>query len=298
MNTQKKEIKRKGRHLGVFMVAHQLFFQFGTVVLMLILFAALNLAEMRHLENGLMLIASDLMQLVAGFFFLVFYLINRRTIKEVPMEKKNCSPKLFGKCLAAIFAVNMILSMGDILLKDLTGFSLSVDMEGTVDMNPAVLFVTVAVFPAIVEELLYRGVLYRYLRGHGTQFAAIASSVIFGLAHMNFLQLIFATFLGVVCCYIYEATGKLRYSMLLHLLNNSILVLFNVLPLSSQSIVMTEIVLGVVSLAVAAVYLVRRGLKTDIMPETKKSCLYFFTSVPMVVFTLACLGICVYLSFG
>ena len=43
----------------------------------------------------------------------------------------------------------------------------------------------------------------------------------------------------------------------------------------------------------AAVYLVRRGLKTDITPENKKNCLYFFASVPMVIFTLACLGICV-----
>lgn len=96
-----------------------------------------------------------------------------------------------------------------------------------------------------MEKLLYRGVLCRYLRGHGVRFAAIGSSVIFGLVHMNFLQLIFAAFLGVV------------------------------------------------SVIAAAVYLVRQGLKTDITPENKKNCLYFFTSVPMVIFTLACLGICV-----
>lgn len=299
MDTQKKEIKRKARRLGVFMVAHQLVFQIGTLVVMFVLLAALNMMKMTCLEDALTLIASDLMQLAAGVFFLVFYLANRKIIKEKPMEKKPCSPVFFGKCLLAIFAVNMILSMGDSFLKKLTGFSLGVPMEGTASINPVILFLTVAVFPAIVEELLYRGVLYRYLRGHGVQFAAIASSVIFGLAHMNFLQLIFATFLGVVCCYIYEATGKLRYSMLLHLLNNSVLVLFSVLPLSGQSIAAIETAMGMVSIVVAVVYLVkRRGLKTDLAPETGKSCLYFFTSVPMVIFSLACLSICVYLSFG
>ncbi len=298
MDTQKKEIKKKARRLGVFLMAHQLVFQIGTIVLMFTVLSALNLLKMSHLEAAVTLIASDLMQLAAGVFFLVFYLMNRKTIKQMPMGKKKCNPRFFGKCMAAVFGVNMMLSMGDHLLKNLTGFSLSVPMEGTTGINPAILFLTVAVFPAIVEELLYRGVLYRYLRGHGVQFAAIASSLIFGLAHMNFLQLIFATVLGLVCCYIYEATGKIRYSMLLHLLNNSIVVLFSALPLSSQTVVTVEMVLGVVSIVAAAVYLIRRGLKTDINPESGKSCLYFFTSIPMVIFTLACLGVCVYLSFG
>ncbi len=127
------------------------------------------------------------------------------------------------------------------------------------------------------------------------------SSIIFGLIHLNFLQFFFASFMGVVCCYIYEATGKIRYSMLLHLLNNSVLVLFSILPVTKEVSAIIQIALGVVSLVAAIVYLVYRkknhsALKTDITKETKENCLYFFTSVPMIVFVLACLGVCAYMS--
>lgn len=302
MVNERKEIKRKARRLGFFLISHQLFFQIGSAILLVILTAALSLAGMTYLEDAMLCIASDVMQLVAGVFFLVFYLVNRKKIRQIPMNKKKCSGSLFGKSILAIFAVNMILSLIEMVLVMFTGFSLSVPMDEMTNMNPVLMFVLVAVFPAIVEELLYRGVLYRYLRGHGVQFAAIVSSAIFGLIHMNFLQFFFASFMGVVCCYIYEATGKLRYSMLLHLLNNSVLVLFSFLPLSDMANVVIQIVLGILSLIVAAVFLARRkvrwgGLMTDIGKETKRNCLYFFTSIPMLIFVLACLGVCAYMSF-
>jgi hypothetical protein len=109
MDTQKKEIKKKARGLGVFLMAHQLVFQIGTIVLMFTVLSALNLLKLSYLEDAVALIASDLMQLAAGVFFLVFYLINRKTIRQMPMGEKKCSLRFFGKCMAAVFGVNMML---------------------------------------------------------------------------------------------------------------------------------------------------------------------------------------------
>lgn len=301
MNIEKKEIKRTARRIGFFIMGHQLFFQLGVIVLLIIIGFVSAMLGMEHLEDVALYIVSDLMQLIAGVFFLMFYLVNKKLINSTPMVKRKCTPKLLGKCLVAIFAVNMVLSLIEMFLVTFTGFSLSVPMKGIENMNPILLFVTVVVFPAIVEELMFRGVLYRYLRSHGVQFAAITSSIIFGLIHLNFLQFIFATIMGVVCCYIYEATGKIRYSMLLHLLNNSILVLFNILPITEEVSAVIKVALGIVSLVATIAYLIYkktkyRVLKTDISTDTKKNCLYFFTSVPMIIFVLACLGICVYMS--
>ncbi len=283
-------------------MGHQLFFMLGTTVLTVIVGSALNIIGMEYLENATLCITSDLMQLVAGIFFLVLYLVNSKKMSTTPMVKSKCTPKLFAKCILYIFAVNMVLSLMDMLLVNFTGFSLTMPSESMTNMNPLLMFLTVAVFPAIVEELLYRGVLYRYLRVHGVQFAAITSSIIFGLIHLNFLQFFFASFMGVVCCYIYEATGKIRYSMLLHLLNNSVLVLFSILFVTDEISAIIQIALGVVSLVAAVIYLVYRKIKhgkltTDISKEAKKSCLYFLTSVPMIIFVLACLGVCGYMSF-
>lgn len=283
-------------------MGHQLFFLLGTTVLTVIVGSALSIIGMEYLENATLCITSDLMQLVAGIFFLVLYLVNSKKMSTTPMVKSKCTPKLFAKCILSIFTVNMVLSLMDMLLVNFTGFSLTMPSESMTNMNPLLMFLTVAVFPAIVEELLYRGVLYRYLRVHGVQFAAITSSIIFGLIHLNFLQFFFASFMGIVCCYIYEATGKIRYSMLLHLLNNSVLVLFSILFVTDEISAIIQIALGVVSLVAAVIYLVYRKIKhgkltTDISKESKKSCLYFLTSVPMIIFVLACLGVCGYMSF-
>lgn len=258
---------------------------------------------MEYLESATLCITSDLMQLVAGIFFLVFYLVNRKKMNETPIRKSKCTPKLFAKCILSIFAVNMVLSLMDMLILNFTGFSLTMPSESITTMNPLLMFFTVAVFPAIVEELLYRGVLYRFLRGQGVQFAAITSSIIFGLIHLNFLQFLFASFMGIVCCYIYEATGKIRYSMLLHLLNNSVLVLFCILPVSDIANLIIQFALGIISLVGIVVYLVYRkknfgSLKVDLSKITKKYCLYFFTSIPMFIFVVICLGVCTYISFA
>ena len=84
-----------------------------------------------------------------------------------------------------------------------------------------ILFViTIAITPAIFEELLCRKALITFLRPHGRLFAIVISSFIFGLIHMNLQQFVFAFIVGLLLALIYEYTKNIKITMVIHFINN------------------------------------------------------------------------------
>lgn len=86
-------------------------------------------------------------------------------------------------------------------------------------------FISAAVFPAIIEELVFRGICISCLRPMGTKFAVILSAIIFGMAHVDPLQSAFAFLFGLLIGAAYVATGSIWPGVLLHFFNNSISVI-------------------------------------------------------------------------
>ncbi|MBE6886167.1 MAG: CPBP family intramembrane metalloprotease, partial [Ruminococcaceae bacterium] len=80
--------------------------------------------------------------------------------------------------------------------------------------------VSIAVFPAILEEVAFRGILMQSLRRHGDIFALIFSSVVFGFFHLNFAQAPFAMVVGAIMGYITLKAGSLIPAILIHFCNN------------------------------------------------------------------------------
>lgn len=79
-----------------------------------------------------------------------------------------------------------------------------------------------AVLPAIGEELLMRGVIYRSYREKSPVLAWVASAVIFGLLHMNFNQMPYAIYLGMMMVLMMEASDSIVTSMCMHFFVNGI----------------------------------------------------------------------------
>ena len=78
----------------------------------------------------------------------------------------------------------------------------------------------VAVVPSILEECVYRGVFFNEYRKVNPQKAVVLSGLLFGLAHMNFNQFIYAFLLGMVFSIVVEATDSILSSMVLHFVMN------------------------------------------------------------------------------
>ncbi|MDD3221193.1 MAG: CPBP family intramembrane metalloprotease [Clostridia bacterium] len=79
-----------------------------------------------------------------------------------------------------------------------------------------------AFLPAIGEEFLMRGVMYHSYRKKSPILAWILTSVIFGLFHMNFNQMPYAIFLGLIMVAMLEASDSLAAPMFVHFFMNGI----------------------------------------------------------------------------
>lgn len=84
--------------------------------------------------------------------------------------------------------------------------------------------ILIAVIAApLLEEILFRGIVFRSMRKVIPRWISIIlSSTLFGLYHMNLVQAVYATFMGIVAAVVYEKAGNLIYPIFIHMSNNLI----------------------------------------------------------------------------
>ncbi len=83
-------------------------------------------------------------------------------------------------------------------------------------------YILFAFLPAIFEELIFRGVLFKHLLPYGKHGAIIITSILFGLVHIDPPRVIFATVFGILLAYCCEYTGSIVIPMVIHFINNAI----------------------------------------------------------------------------
>ncbi|KIR01994.1 CAAX amino terminal protease family protein [Lachnospiraceae bacterium TWA4] len=125
--------------------------------------------------------------------------------------------------IAAAIAGNNMISMSGIAANS-QGFeeATSILFSGSV----AIQVFGIGVLIPIVEEMIFRGLVYRRA---GDQFsmmqAMVVSSLIFGLLHGNIVQGIYGVVLGFLLCLVYERFHDLKAAILMHMGANLIVIL-------------------------------------------------------------------------
>lgn len=79
---------------------------------------------------------------------------------------------------------------------------------------------TVGILAPIFEELIFRKLLIDRVIKYGEFCAIMTSGIMFGLFHGNFAQFFFATGLGMLFAFVYARTGRIWYTILLHMVVN------------------------------------------------------------------------------
>jgi uncharacterized protein len=80
----------------------------------------------------------------------------------------------------------------------------------------------IALLIPIAEEVYFRGVLFRYLRGNSSFIrAGLISSLVFSLIHFSLATIPFTFILGFACAYVYEKSQSIYSSFLVHIAVNS-----------------------------------------------------------------------------
>jgi len=87
--------------------------------------------------------------------------------------------------------------------------------------NIVPLLFVLAVMPSICEELSFRGAILSASDGMKIGNAALLNGILFGLVHMNFQQIPYATFLGVIFALYVLHTKSILASILAHFMVNA-----------------------------------------------------------------------------
>ena len=98
--------------------------------------------------------------------------------------------------------------------------------SGTVYITPdfgsfMLILISSAVFPAVCEEVFFRGYMYSTMSRYGAGFASFFTAVIFGMMHFSPSQMIFAFLCGFMFGYIRYVSGRFMLTVIIHFLNNA-----------------------------------------------------------------------------
>lgn len=126
-------------------------------------------------------------------------------------------------CLGVTYLFNFV-SLGITALLGMLKGSAVQNPLALMQMNssPLATFLFACVLAPVGEEFLFRKLLYDKIGGYGVRTYVLVGAFLFALFHANLSQLLYAFVLGAVFCYIYAHTGKLRYTILLHVAINTI----------------------------------------------------------------------------
>ena len=89
-------------------------------------------------------------------------------------------------------------------------------LPSVVEMGIIPALLLMAVIPAVMEETIFRGCLYNAYSRVRPLAGVFLSALLFGLMHMNFNQMPYAFFLGVIMALMLEATDSIVIPMIMH----------------------------------------------------------------------------------
>jgi len=161
-----------------------------------------------------------------------------------------------GAAVAAIFAVQLVLSLLNALVVGTTGYDPS-NVQSTM-LDPVLnsvwgMLAAVFLLP-FFEELIFRGAIMRHLVPYGVNFAIVTQAVLFGLWHMNLYQGIFAVPMGLILGFV-AYRFSLKWSFALHALNNGFAM---VMGLSWMPVWVAPAIMVLAALVAVAVLVVHR----------------------------------------
>lgn len=109
------------------------------------------------------------------------------------------------------------------------------NMELILRGNSLLVFVSVGVVAPLIEEILFRGLVFRELEKiFDSKWAVFVQAILFGVYHLNMAQGVYTTFLGVVLGFALLWTGSIWAPIVIHIVNNSLSFLFSFIGQDSE----------------------------------------------------------------
>ena len=167
-------------------------------------------------DSGYMLLAQLISFLppIAAYFYFTKKDI-RKTLRLNPLGWKNA-------LIIFSFGVSIqpLISLLSYLMSLFFPNPVEQSIAGIQQSGLVVSMLSVAILPAILEEVFSRGILLSGYHFLGKWKAAFVSALLFGLLHMNPQQFLYAFVVGFIFCFLVERTDSLYASILPHMVIN------------------------------------------------------------------------------
>jgi membrane protease YdiL (CAAX protease family) len=212
----------------------------GLLFLVAALVMTLGYFELQSADAG----PDSLRATISTLVYAAFCLFVLWTIYVLIVKRYRCSWHTLGmrpvawQWLAAVPIIYAILTFSYVLLyrgmvavfgpathwpAQLTPETLAATQQPALE---ALVIITGTILTPLVEELLFRGVLYQALRRSlPVSGATVLSAMIFALMHLNVVMFIPLLVMGLILALVYEWSGSIVPTILLHACNNGIMLL-------------------------------------------------------------------------
>lgn len=163
-----------------------------------------------------------------GIRFVIIYPLMYFFIRKLPtfeIKKNKLGVGGFIACLFITYflmvAANVVGMILNSLIGNATGNGAVNPLMDVVDgMSPVLMVLFVAILAPIWEELLFRKFLIDRVANYGEVTAMLMSGVMFGLYHGNLAQCTYAFAIGCFLAFIYIRTGRIGYTIAIHMFIN------------------------------------------------------------------------------
>lgn len=165
-------------------------------------------------------------------FALIFWFISRRYQFNFGFKKKLSKKEyaeLVPLTLLLIFATNLFMIAVKLLANFIPALAATLEnydqhMSLLLKSDPVLLiltFTSVVIGAPVMEELLFRGIIYGSLRKHiRPLFAVLIAAFIFGLVHGQPIQVIYATLLGLSIGLVMMKYQSIKVAIVMHMIFN------------------------------------------------------------------------------
>lgn len=148
-----------------------------------------------------------------------------RQVPGVQMKKHNMKPTQLLGAFAISYALMYLSNLAGQFFTNIIGIIKGSPVDDAIadlvsELNPlTALFVMVLLAPAL-EEWIFRKLLVDRTIRYGEGTAIFLSGLMFGLFHGNLNQFVYTFLVGAFWAFIYVKTGRLRYTIYLHMALN------------------------------------------------------------------------------
>lgn len=148
-----------------------------------------------------------------------------RQVPGVQMKKHNMKPTQLLGAFTISYALMYLSNLAGQFFTNIIGIIKSSPVDDAIadlvsELNPLTAFFVMVLLAPALEEWIFRKLLVDRTIRYGEGTAIFLSGLMFGLFHGNLNQFVYTFLVGAFWAFIYVKTGRLRYTIYLHMALN------------------------------------------------------------------------------